>query len=1038
MKYNPNEIEEKWQKYWAKNQTFAASNNSEKPKHYVLDMFPYPSGAGLHVGHPLGYIASDVYSRFKRHQGFNVLHPMGYDSFGLPAEQYAIQTGQRPEDTTRVNIDGGVDKEGKQIAGYRKQLDKIGFSFDWAREVRTSNPDYYKHTQWIFIQLFNSWYNKETNRAEDISTLTAIFEKEGNAEVNAVSDDNIQSFSSSEWKAFSADEQEKILLQYRLTYLAETEVNWCPGLGTVLANDEIVNGVSERGGYPVIRKKMTQWSMRISAYAERLLQGLNDIDWSESIKESQRNWIGKSVGAMVKFKVLSPKSLVQSESTLSDLGLGTKDSFIEVFTTRPDTIFGVTFMTLAPEHDLVAKIVTADQKNAVDAYIEKTAKRSERERMADVKTISGVFTGAYAEHPFTKEPIPVWIGDYVLAGYGTGAVMAVPCGDERDYAFANFFKGQNGMPEIKNIFDKDISEAAFGAKEGFQLVDSDFLNGLDYKTGTQKAIAALEKIEQGTGKTNYRLRDAVFSRQRYWGEPFPVYYVNGLPKMIAAEHLPIILPEVEKYLPTEDGLPPLGNATIWAWDTKNNEVVNTDLVDNNEIFPLELNTMPGWAGSSWYWMRYMDAHNEKEFASKEALAYWESVDLYIGGSEHATGHLLYSRFWNKFLKDKGFAPTEEPFKKLINQGMILGTSAFVYRILPFLHVKSLDIRFVLQPKNDLSFFITSKYNDPIKFHDIIEKQVISKGFNKIKDRLLNDEVLFKFKEEILNLKEDDISLENIQIGALHVDVSMVNSSDELDVEKFKAWREDYAGAEFITVDSPKYIVGREVEKMSKSKYNVVTPDDICAEYGADTLRLYEMFLGPLEQAKPWNTAGISGVFGFLKKLWRLYFDENNGLIVNNDEPTKDNLKSLHKTIKKVAEDIESFSFNTSVSQFMICVNELSTQNCHSRAILEPLAILVSPYAPHIAEELWSQLGNKESISTVAFPVFDAKHLIETNKEYPVSFNGKMRFTIELPLDLTKEQIEEVVMKDERTLKQLDGKAPNKIIVVPGRVINFVI
>ena len=959
MKYNPNEIEEKWQKYWSENQTFAAKNNSEKPKHYVLDMFPYPSGAGLHVGHPLGYIASDVYSRFKRHQGFNVLHPMGYDSFGLPAEQYAIQTGQRPEDTTRVNIDGGVDKEGKQIAGYRKQLDKIGFSFDWAREVRTSNPDYYKHTQWIFIQLFNSWYNKETNRAEDISTLTSIFEKEGNAEVNAVSDDNIQSFSSGEWKAFSADEQEKILLQYRLTYLAETEVNWCPGLGTVLANDEIVNGVSERGGFPVIRKKMTQWSMRISAYAERLLQGLNDIDWSESIKESQRNWIGKSVGAMLTFNVVTTTNNQQPET-------------ISVFTTRPDTIFGVTFMTLAPEHDLVAKIVTADQKNAVDAYIEKTAKRSERERMADVKTISGVFTGAYAEHPFTKEAIPVWIGDYVLAGYGTGAVMAVPCGDERDYAFANFFKGQNGMPEIKNIFaNVDISEAAYGSKDNVEIANSDFLNGLNYKEATQKAISKLEDIGQGTGKTNYRLRDAVFSRQRYWGEPFPVYYVNGLPKMISAEHLPIILPEVEKYLPTEDGLPPLGNATIWAWDTKNNEVVNTDLVDNFEIFPLELNTMPGWAGSSWYWMRYMDAHNKDKFASKEALAYWESVDLYIGGSEHATGHLLYSRFWNKFLKDKGFAPTEEPFKKLINQGMILGTSAFVYRV-----------------EGTNSF--------------------VSK--NKIGDH---------------------------KVQPIHADVSIVNSSDELDIEKFKNSREEYKTAEFITDDNGKYIVGREVEKMSKSKYNVVTPDDICDEYGADTLRLYEMFLGPLEQAKPWNTAGISGVFGFLKKLWRLYFDENSGLIVNNDEPTKDNLKSLHKTIKKVAEDIESFSFNTSVSQFMICVNELSTQNCHSRAILEPLAILVSPYAPHIAEELWSQLGRKDSISTVAFPVFEAKHLVETNKEYPVSFNGKMRFTIELPLDLTAAQIEEIIMKDERTQKQLDGRTPNKVIIVPGKIINLV-
>lgn len=954
MKYNPNEIEAKWQKYWAENQTFAAKNNSEKPKHYVLDMFPYPSGAGLHVGHPLGYIASDVYSRFKRHQGFNVLHPMGYDSFGLPAEQYAIQTGQRPEDTTRVNIDGGVDKEGKQIAGYRKQLDKIGFSFDWAREVRTSNPDYYKHTQWIFIQLFNSWYCKKQGQAFDISDLVVVFEESGNALVEAVCDDNVAIFTADEWNSYSEDQKEKILLQYRMTYLAETEVNWCPGLGTVLANDEIVNGVSERGGFPVIRKKMTQWSMRISAYAERLLQGLNDIDWSESIKESQRNWIGKSVGAMVTFKVKN------------------HDEVIDVFTTRPDTIFGVTFMTLAPEHDLVAKITTPEQKEAVEAYIEKTSKRSERERMADVKTISGVFTGAYAEHPFTKEPIPVWIGDYVLAGYGTGAVMAVPCGDERDYAFANFFKGTEGMQEIKNIFaNVDISEAAYGSKDNVEIANSDFLNGLNYKDATKKAIAKLEEIGQGTGKTNYRLRDAVFSRQRYWGEPFPVYYVNGLPKMIDAQHLPIILPEVEKYLPTEDGLPPLGNAAVWAWDTNQNKVVNTDLVDNVSIFPLELNTMPGWAGSSWYWMRYMDAHNENEFASKEALAYWESVDLYIGGSEHATGHLLYSRFWNKFLKDKGFAPTEEPFKKLINQGMILGTTAYVYRL------------------EGTNTFVSK---------------------NKIGDQ-------------------------NVQ--PIRVDVKFVNSSDELDVEKFKKWREDFNTAEFIFDENGKYIVGREVEKMSKSYYNVVTPDDICEEYGADTLRLYEMFLGPLEQAKPWNTAGISGVFGFLKKLWRLYFDENNGLIVNNDEPTKDNLKSLHKTIKKVAEDIESFSFNTSVSQFMICVNELSSQNCHSRAILEPLAILVSPYAPHIAEELWSQLGYTTSISDVAFPIFEAKHLVETNKEYPVSFNGKMRFTIELPLDLTKEQIEEIIMKDERTQKQLDGRTPNKVIIVPGKIINLV-
>ena len=971
MKYNPNEIEAKWQKHWAENQTFAAQNNSEtrgeaelsvaKPKYYVLDMFPYPSGAGLHVGHPLGYIASDVYSRYKRHRGFNVLHPMGYDSFGLPAEQYAIQTGQRPEDTTSVNIDGGVDKEGNKIAGYRKQLDKIGFSFDWSREVRTSNPDYYKHTQWIFIQLFNSWYNKNTDKAEDISTLISIFSKEGNANVNAVCDDTISIFSSSEWNAFSSEDQQIILLQYRLTYLAETEVNWCPGLGTVLANDEIVNGVSERGGFPVIRKKMTQWSMRISAYAERLLQGLDTIDWSESIKESQRNWIGKSVGASVDFR------------------LQNSDFRISVFTTRPDTIFGVTFMTLAPEHELVAQITTPEQKAEVEAYIEKTAKRSERERMADVKTISGVFTGAYAEHPFTKKPIPVWIGDYVLAGYGTGAVMAVPCGDERDYAFANFFKGQIGMEEIKNIFaNVDISKEAYGSKDNVVIANSDFLNGLNYKEATKKVIAELEKINQGKGKINYRLRDAVFSRQRYWGEPFPVYYLNGLPQMIDAKHLPIVLPEVEKYLPTEDGQPPLGNAMVWAWDIVNNKVVETNLVDNKTIHPLELNTMPGWAGSSWYWMRYMDAHNENEFASQEALKYWESVDLYIGGSEHATGHLLYSRFWNKFLKDKGFAPTEEPFKKLINQGMILGMSAFVYRLEG-----------------------TNTY--------------ISK--NKI---------------------------EGQKVQPIHVDVSMVNISDELDIEKFKAWREDYADAVFTTEENGKYIVGREIEKMSKSKYNVVTPDDICSEYGADTLRLYEMFLGPLEQAKPWNTAGISGVFGFLKKLWRLYFDEN-GLIVTNNEPSKDSLKSLHKTIKKVAEDIEGFSFNTSVSQFMICVNELSTQNCHERAILEPLTILISSYAPHIAEELWlklkdlkiEELKDYKGISQEPFPVFDEKHLVESEKEYPVSFNGKMRFTIELSLDLSKEQIEEIIMKDERTLRQLDGKIPNKIIIVPGKVINLV-
>jgi leucyl-tRNA synthetase len=957
MKYFHEKIEAKWQQYWAKNETFKAQEPNTQnplPKYYVLDMFPYPSGAGLHVGHPLGYIASDIVARYKRHQGFNVLHPQGYDSFGLPAEQYAIQTGQHPADTTRMNIEGGIDKSGNTIQGYRNQLDRIGFSFDWSREVRTSNPDYYKHTQWIFIQLFESWYNKTTDKAESICTLMQEFEKNGNTNVNAVSDENIVPFSAAEWNAFSSEQQQKILLQYRLTYLAETEVNWCAALGTVLANDEIVNGVSERGGHPVVRKKMTQWSMRISAYAERLLQGLNDIDWSESIKESQRNWIGKSVGATVKFQISGSKFQV------------------EVFTTRPDTIFGVTFMTLAPEHELVAQITTPDQKAAVEAYVEATAKRSERERMADIKTISGVFTGAYAEHPFTAAPIPVWIGDYVLAGYGTGAVMAVPCGDERDYAFANFFKGTHGMPEIKNIFNQDISEAAYGEKGGFELVNSDFLNGLDYKNGTKKAIEALEEIGAGNAKVNYRLRDAVFSRQRYWGEPFPVYYMNGLPQMIDKKHLPIVLPEVEKYLPTEDGQPPLGNATVWAWDSVQCSVVSNQLINNVNVFPLELNTMPGWAGSSWYWMRYMDAQNINEFASEDAIKYWESVDLYIGGSEHATGHLLYSRFWNKFLKDRGYAPTEEPFKKLINQGMILGMSAFVYR--------SED-----------------------------SKTLYSKGL--IKDK-------------------------NVQ--SIHVDLSCINDiTNELDIEKFKTHPlyVDYANADFI-LENGKYIVGREVEKMSKSKYNVVSPDDICEEYGADTLRLYEMFLGPLEQSKPWNTAGITGVSGFLKKLWRLYFDDN-GSVILNDEPTAEMYKSLHKTIKKVTEDIENFSFNTSVSQFMICVNELQQLKCNHRAILEPLAILVSPYAPHIAEELWSALGHEGSISRVAFPKFEAKYLVESEKEYPVSFNGKMRFTIKLPLDLTAAQIEEIVMADERTQAQLQGRTPNKVIIVPGKIINLV-
>jgi leucyl-tRNA synthetase len=962
-KYHFNDIEANWQKYWAEHQTFKAENNSDKPKFYVLDMFPYPSGAGLHVGHPLGYIASDIYARYKRHKGFNVLHPQGYDSFGLPAEQYAIQTGHHPALTTEENI-----------KTYRRQLDQIGFSFDWSREVHTSDPSYYKWTQWIFIQLFESWYNKDTNKAEEISSLIALFSSEGNTKINAACDDDVVPFTAEAWNQFSEKEQQEILLKYRLTYLAEAEVNWCPALGTVLANDEIVNGVSERGGHPVIRKKMTQWSMRISAYAERLLQGLDTIDWTDSLKESQRNWIGKSVGASVTFKVKN------------------HDKVIDVFTTRPDTIFGVSFMTLAPEHDLVSQITSPEQKEEVDAYILATAKRSERDRMADVKTISGAFTGAYAEHPFTKEPIPVWIGDYVLAGYGTGAVMSVPCGDQRDYDFAKHFN-----IAIPNIFDGvDISNEAYSDKENTKIANSDFLNGLNYKEATKKAIAALEQLGQGEGKTNYRLRDAVFSRQRYWGEPFPVYYVNGIPKMIDKQYLPIQLPEVEKYLPTEEGEPPLGRADVWAWDTTTNTVVNNDLIDHKKIFPLELNTMPGWAGSSWYMFRYMDAHNDEEFASKEALQYWENVDLYIGGSEHATGHLLYSRFWVKFLKDRGFVGVEEPFKKLINQGMILGTSAFVYRV-----------------SESKDYFVSA---------DIAEKLYDSNTYSETANLI----------QSFTGILTDNISLDKI-----HVDVNLVNTSNELDVNSFRNWLSEFQHIKFIDSNN-RVLVSREVEKMSKSKYNVVNPDAICEEYGADSLRLYEMFLGPLEQAKPWNTAGITGVHSFLKKMWRLYHSGADEVFTVSNEPaSKDSLKTLHKTIKKVEEDIENFSFNTSVSTFMIAVNELTAQKCTSVEVLEPLAILISPYAPHIAEELYKKLGHNKSIATAPFPVFDTKHLVESSKAYPISFNGKMRFTLELPLDLSKDDIEAAVMANEKTQHYLEGRTPKKVIIVPGKIVNIV-
>ncbi len=1023
MNYHFNEIEAKWQKYWAEHQTFKASNHSDKPKYYVLDMFPYPSGAGLHVGHPLGYIASDIYARYKRHKGFNVLHPQGYDSFGLPAEQYAIQTGQHPALTTEENI-----------KTYRRQLDQIGFSFDWSREVRTSDPGYYKWTQWIFIQLFESWYNNKTNKAESIETLKSTFASEGNANVDAACDENIETFTASEWNGFSSEKQQEILLKYRLTYLAETEVNWCPALGTVLANDEIVNGVSERGGHPVIRKKMTQWSMRISAYAERLLQGLDTIDWTDSLKESQRNWIGKSVGSSVTFKV------------------NNHDEVIDVFTTRPDTIFGVSFMTLAPEHELVSTITTPEQKAEVEAYIEATAKRSERDRMADVKTITGAFTGAYAEHPFTKELIPVWIGDYVLAGYGTGAVMSVPCGDQRDFDFAKHFN----IP-IPNIFEGvDISEEAYASKDNVIIANSDFLNGLNYKEATKKAITELEKLGQGEGKTNYRLRDAVFSRQRYWGEPFPVYYVNGMPQMIDTKHLPITLPEVEKYLPTETGEPPLGNATVWAWDRRENRVVSNELIDNKTIFPLELNTMPGWAGSSQYFNRYMDPHNDQEIFSQEAVNYWKQVDLYIGGSEHATGHLLYARFWQKFMFDKGLVPVDEFAKKLINQGMILGTSAFAYILEPLINYKSSDMKMgktISLPIYDNFLFISNNYieNAP-EIHD-------NNGYKFIINEKIQNSLTLKIRESLrgeildepyeLSQKYVD-NIDNCQVDALyvrpiHVDISLLRTigegsnvkyTNELLMDDFRKWRSDFNYAEFINEEDGTFLVSREVEKMSKSKYNVVNPDAICEQYGADSLRLYEMFLGPLEQAKPWNTAGITGVHGFLKKLWKLYVGDN-GLNVNDAKPTADNLKTLHKTIKKVEEDIENFSFNTSVSTFMIACNELTAQKCTSREILEPLLILLSPYAPHIAEELWNKLGHNESISTAPFPKFDERHLVESSKEYPISFNGKMKFTMELPLDLSKDDIEKAVMAHEKTIAQLQGREPKKVIIVPGKIVNIV-
>ena len=941
MDYQFKQIEQQWQKFWAENGTFKVEVDANKPKYYVLDMFPYPSGAGLHVGHPLGYIASDIFARFKRLKGFNVLHPMGYDSFGLPAEQYAIQTGQHPATTTETNINR-----------YRQQLDNLGFSFDWSKEVRTSSPNYYKWTQWIFMQLFNSWYNLDTDRAEHISTLIEKLETMPATEINAVCDEDVQHLLPSDWSALNEEEKQAELLKYRLTYLRESTVNWCAALGTVLANDEVKDGFSERGGYPVEQKKMMQWSMRISAYAERLLQGLNHIDWPEPLKEMQRNWIGKSVGAMVKFSLSSPQSADGSPQV--DGGQRTSD-FIEVFTTRVDTIYGVSFLVIAPEHELVAQITTPAQQGDIDAYIAQTKKKSELDRMADTKTVSGAFTGSYALNPLDGTKVPVWIADYVLAGYGTGAVMAVPSGDQRDYLFAKHFN----LPIIQILDSQQIEEQADPTKEG-KYINSGVINGLGYKEASVKIVEELKKVGMGYGKINYRMRDAIFGRQRYWGEPVPVYFKNGLPYLIDESELPLLLPEVDKYLPTESGEPPLARAKDWKY---------------KDQYEYELSTMPGWAGSSWYWYRYMDAKNDLAFADEKAISYWKDVDLYIGGSEHATGHLLYSRFWNKFLKDLGHVTEEEPFKKLINQGMIQGRSNFVYRI------------------ND---------NE-------------GKGTNSF--------VSFGLKSEY-------------QTTALHVDVNIVGN-DILDLDKFKASREEYANAEFI-LENGKYICGTEVEKMSKSKFNVVSPDDLVERYGADTLRMYEMFLGPLEQSKPWNTNGIEGVFKFLRKFWRLFHDENWNFSVSDVEPTKAELKSLHKIIKKVEDDVERFSFNTSVSSFMIAVNELTDLKCNNKAILQDLVITLSPYAPHICEELWGLLGNDAgTLSYAAYPTFNPAYLVENEFNYPVSINGKTKTNVNLPLSMEVGEVEKYILESEIITKYLDNKTPKKVIVVKGRIINIV-
>ena len=944
MEYNFREIEKKWHQKWVENKTYKVVEDENKKKFYVLNMFPYPSGAGLHVGHPLGYIASDIYARYKRLNGFNVLDPMGYDAYGLPAEQYAIQTGQHPEITTVANINR-----------YREQLDKIGFCFDWDREVRTCDPKYYHWTQWAFQKMFNSFFCNSCQKAQPIEKLIKRFEEKGSEGLNVAQNEQID-FTAEEWNSFDDVKKQQILMNYRIAYLGETMVNWCPGLGTVLANDEVVNGVSERGGYPVIQKKMQQWCLRTSAYSQRLLDGLNTIDWSDSIKETQKNWIGRSEGTEVEFSV--------------------KDSDVKftIFTTRADTIFGVSFMVLAPESELVHQLTTPEQKAEVEAYLEATRKRTERERIADRK-VSGVFSGSYALNPFTGDAIPVWISDYVLAGYGTGAIMAVPAHDSRDYAFARHFN----LPIIPLIEGADVSEESFDAKEGIvmnspaagkEALNGFSLNGLSVK----EAIAATKKFvtehQLGRVKVNFRLRDAIFSRQRYWGEPFPVYYKDGMPQMVPEACLPLQLPEVTKFLPTETGEPPLGNATRWAWDTENNCVTENSRIDQKTVFPLELSTMPGFAGSSAYYLRYMDPRNEQALVDKKVDEYWQNVDLYIGGSEHATGHLIYSRFWNKFLFDLGVSCKEEPFQKLVNQGMIQGRSTFVYRI------------------KDTNTFVS------------------------------------------LGLKDQ------YDVTPIHVDVNIVQN-DVLDLEAFKAWRPEYASAEFI-LENDKYICGWAIEKMSKSMYNVVNPDNIVEKYGADTLRLYEMFLGPINQSKPWDSNGIDGCFRFLRKVWNLFFDKAGNLGVSDEAPSKENLKTLHKLIKKVSDDIEVFSYNTSVPAFMIAVGELAQQRCNVRAILEPLIVLLAPFTPHIAEELWHLMGHETTVCDAQWPAFNEEYLKEDTVTMGVSFNGKTRFTLDFPADATKDAIEQEVMQSQQAKKYLEGMQVVKVIVVPRKIVNIVL